>query len=344
MKYLLVGGVVAALVVAAIVRLQPRHDIVLGAVKAPATTALPGPTIVVPPPTVAPTVPATARPAAPPRVGPGLRAADGRPYGSPLEFRSDVPVPADLVFVLVAGSDARPNEDMRKTRSDSLHLLAVNPRTQRATIMGIPRDSWVEVPGHGQQKINQALALGGPQLLAETVRHLTGLPVQYYVLTGFRGFGSLVDDLGGVDIQLDRAMNDGNSGARFAAGWHHFDGAQALSYSRDRHDVPNGDFGRSENQGRLILATLTKARAEIEDDNGIGRWLDILYRHVDLDMGFGDARSLATLGRGLDPAAVTNVVLPGRPGTATGGQSVVYLGDAAAAIFLDLRPDATIGS
>ncbi|MBA3653846.1 MAG: LCP family protein [Actinobacteria bacterium] len=258
-------------------------------------------------------------------------------------FRSDVPVPGDLIFVLVAGSDARPNEDMRRTRADSLHLLAVNPRTGAGTIMGIPRDSWVEVPGHGQQKINQAMALGGPQLLAETVRHLTGLPVHYYVLTGFNGFSAIVDDLGGVDLQVERAMNDRNSGARFAAGWHHFNGAQSLAYSRDRGDTPNGDFGRSQNQGRVMLAALAKARAEIEDDSGIERWLGVLFRHVDLDVGLTDARSLATLARGMDPAAVANVVVPGRAGSASGGQSVVFLGDAAAALFLDLRPDATVG-
>ncbi len=333
------AAAIALMLVLAFLRLQMHHDVVLGAIHGTTTTALPGPTIALAPPA---TPAATARPTVP-HATVTLRGANGHPYGSALVFRSDIPVPSDLVFVLVAGSDARPNEDVRHTRSDSLHLLAVNPRTHTGTIMGIPRDSWVEIPGHGQQKINEALALGGPELLADTVRNLTGLPVQFYVLTGFNGLAAMVDELGGVDVYLDRAMNDHNSGAYFAAGWQHFDGADALAYSRDRHDVPGGDFGRSENQGRLILATLTKARAEIADDSGIDRWLDILLRHVDLDAGLDDVRSLAGLARTLDPTAITNVVLPGQPGTGPGGQSVVYLGDGAASIFLDLRPDATIG-
>ena len=335
------AAAVALMLLLAVVRLRTHHDIVIGAVHGTTTTALPGPTIVVAPSASAVTAPAPARTV--PRATVTLRGANGHPYGSALVFRSDIPVPSDLVFVLVAGSDARPNEDVRRTRSDSLHLLAVNPRTHTGTVVGIPRDSWVEVPGHGQQKINQALALGGPDLLVETVRNLTGLPVQFYVLTGFTGLSAMVDELGGVDVYLDRAMNDHNSGAHFAAGWQHFDGADALAYSRDRHDVPGGDFGRSENQGRLILATLTKARAEIADDSGIDRWLDILLRHVELDAGLSDVRSLAGLARNLDPASLTNVVLPGQPGNGPGGQSVVYLGDGAASIFLDLRPDATIG-
>jgi anionic cell wall polymer biosynthesis LytR-Cps2A-Psr (LCP) family protein len=153
----------------------------------------------------------------------------------------------------------------------------------------------------------------------------------------------MVDELDGVDVYLDRPMNDRNSGAHFAAGWQHFDGADALAYSRDRHDVADGDFGRSENQGRLILAALTKARAEIADDSGIDHWLGVLLRHVELDAGLDAVRSLAGLARGLDPAGIANVVVPGRAGNGPGGQSVVYLGDGAAAIFLDLRADATLG-
>src|SRR5207253_1472155 len=82
-----------------------------------------------------------------------------------------------LVFVLVAGSDARPGEDLLHTRADSLHLLCINPATGQGTLLGFPRDSWVDISGHGRGKLNNALALGGPDLLAATVRHLTGLPV-----------------------------------------------------------------------------------------------------------------------------------------------------------------------
>lgn len=279
-----------------------------------------------------------------PEPGPaaGLKGANGRGYGSALTFRSNVPVPKDLRFILVAGSDARPGEDMARTRADSIHLLAVNPRTLEGTVLGFPRDAWVQIPGYGNRKINQALALGGPQLLAETVRNLTGLPVHYWVLTGFGGLTSMVDELGGVDIYLDRRMNDANSGARFEPGWHHFNGTEALAFSRDRKSVPHGDFSRSENQGKLILAALAKLRAEVADDSGLARWTGVLLRHVRLDVPRSDLPALAALARRLAPERVRNAVVPGKVGYA-GSQSVVYLGEDAARIFADLRPDAVLG-
>ncbi|MBV8690657.1 MAG: LCP family protein [Actinobacteria bacterium] len=330
-------GVAVAMVVSASCSLKNKHDVVVGKPKS-TTTALPGPTVV---PTVPP--PDLGRPPIPePKPAVGLAGANGHPYGAALQFRSNTPIPGDLVWILVAGSDARPGEDIRHTRSDSLHLLCINPRTMQGTILGFPRDSWVQIPGHGQGKINTALALGGPQLMAETIRNLTGLPVNYYVLTGFQGIQDIVNELNCVDVYVDRRMNDSGSGARFEPGWHHFNGAEALAFSRDRHDVPNGDFSRSENQGKLILAALSKMRAEVGDEDGLETWIRVLLRHVDLDMGMSDLTRLGALARRLNPSVLNNVVVPGKVGTA-GGQSVVFLGDAAANVFLDLRPDAVIG-
>ena len=267
---------------------------------------------------------------------------DGSPYGPAIAFTPAVNVPSDLVFVLAIGSDARPGQDPRKANGDSLHLLAVDPRTGAGTIVGFPRDSWVEIPGRGTRKINSALALGGPKLMAETVAKVTGLPVHYYVLTAFDGFQKLVDDLGGVQVHVDRKMNDKWSGARFDPGWHHMTGGEALAYSRNRKDVPNGDFSRSLHQGNVIMSSLAKLRAEVGDNAGLQRWIGALLRHADLDSPPQQLTELATLARGLDPAKVQNVVLPGRVGTAS-GQSVVFLTEEARRIFLDLRPDAVLG-
>ncbi|MDQ1401968.1 MAG: polyisoprenyl-teichoic acid--peptidoglycan teichoic acid transferase [Actinomycetota bacterium] len=273
----------------------------------------------------------------------GLLSADGHPYGQVIAFNSNIPVPDHLVFILVLGSDARAGEDMQRTRSDSIHLVAINPRTMQGTVLGFPRDSWVQIPGHGQNKINEALAYGGPNLAAQTVRNLTGLPVDYWVLTGFNGLPAMVDELGGVEVYVDRRMADRNSGAFFEPGWHHFNGSQALAYSRDRHDVPQGDFSRSLNQGNLILAALSKMRAEVGDEEGLGRWIGVLQRHARLqDMSMSDLRVLGALGRRMDVADIRNVVVPGRVGYA-GKASVVYLGQEAVDVFNDLRPDAVLG-
>jgi LCP family protein required for cell wall assembly len=319
---------------------RAEKGLVIGA-STSTSTAAPGPTIPPEPPTTAATAPPVTAPPAP--VAPPPEGfPDGSPYGEAIAFQTAVPVPQDLVFVLAIGSDARPGQDMRKTNGDSLHLLAVDPRTGAGTIVGFPRDSWVEVPGKGTRKINSALALGGPQLMAETVRKLTGLPVHYYVVTGFEGFQRIVDDLGGVNVNVDTKMRDKNSGAMFDPGWHHMNGYDALAYSRNRYDVPNGDFGRSLHQGNVILSSLAKLRAEVGDDAGIQRWIGVLLKYADLDSPPQQLTQLATLARHLDPTKLTNVVVPGRVGN-SGGQSVVFLGEEARQIFLDLRPDAALG-
>lgn len=321
-------------------------DVVLGVPDEETTTSTRGPRVIIAPepPPADLFVDGEARTGglAEPRSGRHLAVPDGQPPPPAIEFTSAADVPPDLVFVLVIGSDARPKEDLTRTRADSVHLLAVNPSTGQGTILGLPRDAWVEIPGKGRGKINGALAAGGPNLLAATVRRTTGLPVDYYLLTGFTGLTRMVDELGGVDVMVERRMSDKASGAFFERGWHHFSGTEALAFSRNRNDVANGDFSRSGNHGVLMLAALAKMRGEVGDDDGLGRWIDVMLRHVRLDVPVSSLRGLAALARGLDPARITNVVAPGRIGKA-GGQSVVFLTKGAVTLFDDLRADGVVG-
>lgn len=273
----------------------------------------------------------------------GLMLADGQPYPPAVEFHSDIPVPEELAFILVIGSDARPKEDLARTRADSIHLLAVNPRSGQGTIVGFPRDSYVQYPRGGRGKLNDSLARGGPLYVVETVRQLTGLPIDYYVLTGFVGFQRMVDDVGGVDVLVDRRMNDRASGARFEKGWHHFVGGEALAFARNRNDVANGDFTRSENHGRLLLAGLGKLRSSVADDGRLFDFIEVVRKSCRLDVPIDRLPGLAALARRLEPERIANVVLPGRVGTA-GRASVVYLTQDAPKLFADLRDDAVIGA
>jgi LCP family protein required for cell wall assembly len=289
-----------------------------------------------PAPTVLPEgrpVPAALRPSP-------LLGDSGSGPGAALAFRGAVDVPKDLQFFLVIGSDARPGEPYDHTRGDSIHVVAIDPRIQKGTILGIPRDSYVPIPGHGTQKINSALAYGGPQLLARTVRDLTGFPISYYAVTGFDGFVKMTNALGGVDVYVPYDMNDtAYSGADFKKGWHHMDGNQALAFCRDRHSLSNGDLGRSYNQGSVILDALAKLRATTSDGSGIRRWLHVLFAYARLDLNFDDAVRLGVFARQLRPANLINVVTPGTPEN-VGGQSVVVLGEAAYRLFRDIGADA----
>lgn len=268
-----------------------------------------------------------------------LIGASGRPYGPGLAFQGAVNVPGDLLFFFVVGSDARPGQDPTRSRADSIHIAAVDPLIRKGTVLGLPRDSYVEIPGHKPGKITTALALGGPELLVETVGNLTGLPVSYYAVTGFEGMVALTDELEGINVNVPYPIDDARySGARFEPGWHHMDGRQVLAFTRARHGVPGGDFGRSENQGRVIVHALEKLRAETSDEGGIRRWLDVLYRHARLDMSLADAVQLGVFARQILPADLTNVVASGRS-KSIGGQSVVELGAEAFALFRDVGAD-----
>jgi LCP family protein required for cell wall assembly len=126
-------------------------------------------------------------------------------------------------------------------------------------LISIPRDSYVPIPGHGDNKINAALAYGGPSLLAQTVENVTGLRIDHYMGIGFGGLVNVVNTVGGVQICLPAAIKDLNSGADFKAGCQNMDGVQALAFVRDRHSFADEDLQRIEDQRAFLKALLDKA-------------------------------------------------------------------------------------
>ena len=252
------------------------------------------------------------------------------------------PAPPDQpVFVLVVGHDARPGEAV--ARGDALHVIGVNPAAGRATILNIPRDTWVPIPGRGTDKINSAYVTGGPRLQAGAVGQMLGVEIPFVVTTGFVGFAAMVDELGGVDVNVPVRMADANSGAFFEPGPNHMDGAGALAFSRNR-GVSGGDLRRTEHQGLLILAALAKLRTEQPDAVKTLRWLAVLLRHCRFDgAGVADLYRLGRLALSVDAANVRNVTMPGAAGQAA-NQSVVFLGAGAEALFADFRDDAILQS
>jgi LCP family protein required for cell wall assembly len=112
------------------------------------------------------------------------------------------------IVLLIVGSGARLGDDVEHSLADSLHVLTINPDKHKATLIGIPRDSWVEIPGYGMSKINASLVQGGPDLLIQTVESISGLTIDYYALTTFWGMSQLYDNLGGLTIDVPYAMQD----------------------------------------------------------------------------------------------------------------------------------------
>ncbi len=248
------------------------------------------------------------------------------------------PPAGQIVFVLVMGHDARPGET--QSRGDALHLIGLNPAAGRATILNIPRDTYVDVGG-GMDKINTGHLTGGPVRQAELVGALVGVDISFVLSTGFDGLTAMVDELGGVDVDVPIPMDDANSGAVFPQGRVRMDGGAALAFARNR-GIPGGDFSRTHNQGILILAALGKLRAEDPTPAKVFKWLSVLSRHTRFDgVAMTELYRLGRVALAVDPANVRNVTMPG-VGAQAGVQSVVRPTSAAGPLFADFRDDAIV--
>jgi LCP family protein required for cell wall assembly len=170
---------------------------------------------------------------------------------------------------LIVGSDSRQGLttqqiiqdhvgfDFGTANSDSLMLLHMG--TGRPVLISIPRDSYVPIPGYGDNKINAALGFGGPTLLVKTVENVTGLRIDHYMGIGFGGLVSVVNEVGGVNICLTTALHDYDSGANLKAGCQTLDGDQALAFVRDRHSFADEDLQRMQDQRAFLKSLLDKA-------------------------------------------------------------------------------------
>jgi LCP family protein required for cell wall assembly len=251
----------------------------------------------------------------------------------------------DPLVVLALGSDARPGVCMPVERclADSIHLITVNRSEEAATILGFPRDSYVNIPGFGQGRINEALFDGGPRLVVQTVQQLTGIPIDYYLLTSFEGLPRMVKEIGGLEVDVPYPMSDESSGAVFDAGPQVMEGQEVLAFSRNLKDTPMGDFSRSENQGLVFLAALEQLRSEFRKTPAVlFSWIVSGAQNMQMDLTFPELFDLAVTAVTVDPANVDNVVVPGGVGTA-GTASIVVISDEAEGIYRDLEDDGLIG-
>lgn len=228
------------------------------------------------------------------------------------------------VFVLVIGSDARYGNPER-SRADAIHIVGVNTENMRGGILNFPRDSWVNVPGFGSSKINEALYKGGPALLARTLENVTGIRIDYWVLTAFEGFEGIVEDLRGVEMTIPQRVVDKGSGANLSQGKQTLRHWEALAFVRSRYAFSGGDVARTTNQGDFLLALLRKLRDEVgKDPTDLLNWIATTRRHTKLNVPASEQFRLGVLASKIKAKDVGNVTVPVQVG-AVGAASVVFI-------------------
>jgi LCP family protein required for cell wall assembly len=239
------------------------------------------------------------------------------------------------VTFLLVGSDTR-SEGQEGVdpggRSDAIMLARLSAERQHAQLISIPRDSWVDIPGHGMNKINASYAFGGPALLVQTVEQLTQVRIDHYVAIDFEGLIQVTDDLGGVDVVVAETTTNGPY--TFSEGVNHLDGVQARWYLGQRYGLPGGDFDRVKRQQQYLRAMFDKlfSSETFTSPPKLDPAMLAITSAVSVDdtLSNADLVSMAYSMRGVTPDNVEFFTAPVLGTGMEGPASVVYLDDVAA--------------
>lgn len=225
------------------------------------------------------------------------------------------------VNFLILGADSEgpsnPNPNMRGQRSDVTMLVQLSGDRKKATVMSIPRDSWVQIPGHGYAKINAGLSYGGVPLAIQTVENLTGVRIDHAALVNFNSFAAITDALGGVTIDA-------------AGTTQRMNGQQALKFARTRTTLPRGDFDRVRRQQAWMRSMAAEVfnRDVLTSPTRLYNVLDAITRHTTVDAGLTMSvmQNLALESRDIRPGDLRFITAPYTgTGWSSDGQSIVNL-------------------
>lgn len=215
-------------------------------------------------------------------------------------------------------------------RSDAMMVVHVADDWSRAQVISIPRDSYVDIEGHGRTKINAALSYGGPSLMTQTVERFTGTRIDHVLITDFDGFAGITEILGGVLVHVsEESLGDAAVRAQWSAGWQRIEGEKALQYVRYRYGLPRGDFDRVQRQQNVIRQVVTQASSWTVLANPL-KVIDLVdeittYLAVDESMTNGKLRELALQGRNLRVEDVDFATIPHEGSATIDGASVVQV-------------------
>ncbi len=237
---------------------------------------------------------------------------------APEPIPTAVPEPGGAMNILLVGTDARPGEDV--SRTDTIVLAHVDKRANRVSMLSFPRDLWVTIPGYGKNKINAAYLIGerkigpgyGPALLKETVGELVGLPIDHFVLINFDGFKTLIEKIGGIYVDVPKALDDAayptddyrTIKIHFDAGRQLLDGDRALIYARTRH--ADSDFGRNQRQQQVLMAIFDRVREQglLSQLTNIDQYTESMSDYIRTDLSRSDMLSLASMGAKLSAESI----------------------------------------
>ncbi|MEO6310056.1 MAG: LCP family protein [Leifsonia sp.] len=248
--------------------------------------------------------------------------------------------------ILLVGDDHRPanataqqlaqlgtEADGGGTNTDTMMVLHVPADGSRASLISFPRDSWVEIPGFGKNKLNAAFTLGsqnggdaaGAQLLIQTIQNLSGLTIDHFVRVSMLGFYDIVDALGPVQVCLNEAVNDPYSTVNLAAGVSTLNAQQALAFVRQRHGLPNGDLDRQVRQQYFLTVEARQilSAGTLLNPVKLQKVLDAVSSSIETDPAL-NILSLAAQLHGLNANNITTATIPisGTPTITVDGQDL----------------------
>lgn len=252
----------------------------------------------------------------------------------------------DRINILLLGMGGENHDGPYLT--DTIILASIKPSTKQIALLSIPRDLAAPIPGYGWYKLNHANAFGeekasgtGAELTRTVLHELLDMPINYYVRIDFDGFVKLINDLGGIDVAIDRSFTDSTyptdkngevTALSFEKGWEHMDGNRALEFARSRHgsNGEGSDFARGRRQQKIIATVKTKvfSLGTLRSPAKISSVLDALKNHVTTNFSPWELLAAARLASTLDTDTVITRVLDDGPNgllAATTGVDGAYL-------------------
>ncbi len=218
--------------------------------------------------------------------------------------------------ILLLGVDAGTigaSEEHNRKRSDTMIVFSIDKKNKEVKALSIPRDTRIRIPGVGIEKINAAMAFGGPSLAVKTVKDLLGVPIHNYVVVDYKALRKIVDTIGGVEIDIERKMDyddyAGNLHIHFKPGLQKLDGKKAEKFVRYR-EYPNADIDRIKAQQKFIAAT---AKTLLKPANllKLPKIIDIVQENVKTDIGPLEMVGFANMARQISMDDISMYMLPG---------------------------------